>query len=163
MVWVQLELTGYNGKLTDELQENFCQAIKKTLSINKCCEYVGITPVTYSNWTRKAKEGGLKNEKYIKFANKVKQALISIEVDLIDDIRASTDWKAKLELLKRIDRLKSSFDICDLDFTLLSLRESNMLSFLIAKARGEKPDPKDYVINNEGQVSHNIKKLIGEG
>ena len=95
---------GRKTKLTPELQARFIQALRAGNWIDTCCDYVGIHPDTYYDWMNRAQEGGARNQIYVDFAQAVKTAKATAEIESVARIRlagSKGNLKADIFFLER--------------------------------------------------------------
>ena len=91
-----------NDKLTPEVQDKFCEAIRKGHSIDGACGYVGIVQQTYYNWHskgEKAKSG--KHRDFYCAVEKAKSEATQFVENIILDNMPQNPNDAKWWLTKR--------------------------------------------------------------
>lgn len=84
------------SKLTKELSEEFLKAYSIGLTIEKCCQYVGIDEKTYYNWAKRSSD-----PRYFQFFQSIKKVESQVQIILLNDLRNSADWRAKAWVLER--------------------------------------------------------------
>jgi hypothetical protein len=83
-------------KLTNELTEQFLKAYSVGLTIEKCCQYAGISEACFYYW--KQREG---KKPYSEFFESLRKVEAQVQIVLVNDIRQDMDWRAKAWILER--------------------------------------------------------------
>lgn len=94
--------TGRPSKLTPEVQEKICQAIREGNFLYVAAFAAGVNPVTVQDWLARGQIQG--SGKYYDFVVAFRQAEAEAERKAVMEIRkagAEGDWRANLEWLKR--------------------------------------------------------------
>lgn len=95
---------GRKTKLTPELQEKFIRAQRAGNWVETCCDYVGINPDTYYEWMKRGERGEKRDAIYVAFAEAVRTARASAEIESVARIRVSGqngNWRADAWYLER--------------------------------------------------------------
>lgn len=150
---------GRKTKLTPERQQRFIQVLRAGNFIETACDYVGIHPDTYYGWMERAKQGGARNQIYVDFAQAVREARASVEIEVVARIRLEGNkgnLKANIFFLQhsfpeRWGRRRLELTGKDgaplhpappaIDLAALDDQELDELAGLIARATPDRSDP----------------------
>lgn len=90
-------------KLTRDRIERIVALIRSGCFVSTACAQAGVSRRTYYDWKKKGKEAAdeQKNNIYTEFLEAVEMADADIEVALVSQISSESNWRAKLEILKR--------------------------------------------------------------
>lgn len=97
----EIKKTGGPSKLTDDIVNKICEAIKLGMTYEDASVFAGVTRRTFQNWL---KEGRAGNEKYREFLEKIENAEVTgMAVNLSNIHKASQagSWQAGAWLLER--------------------------------------------------------------
>lgn len=92
----------FTSKLNDEVTDKICQAIQAGAYPETAAAYAGVHVDSLRNWLRAA-HGDPPNEECLRFAERVQQALATLEVQSAALVtkHAQDDWRAAAHLLER--------------------------------------------------------------
>jgi len=93
---------GSNGKLTDEIAERICQAVRTGATIEGAAAYAGVARQTFFDWLRRGRQANARNP-YKKLAADLDEALAAFEVGAMAKIAKAgdTEWQANAWRLER--------------------------------------------------------------
>lgn len=144
---------GSNPKLTGDLGDKICVAIRQGATLDAAAAYAGVARSTFYDWIRRGRQPSARNP-YKAFVAQLDEALASFEVGAIAQIAkagADGEWQASAWRLERRfpdkygrrTRLDGNLTVQAapvLDVSKLTLDELETLRGLLAKAA---PEPQD--------------------
>lgn len=93
---------GSNGKLTDDVSDKICQAIRTGATLEGAAAYAGVPRPTFFDWLRRGRRAGARAP-YSTFVANVEEALAAFEVGAMAQIAkaGSEEWQANAWRLER--------------------------------------------------------------
>jgi len=94
---------GRPSKITDELEQKFCELVMLGNSWDAACGECGITDRTFRYWMIRGQSGKKGDERYRKFYERVRSAEATAESALLSEVRSAAqgDWRAATWMLER--------------------------------------------------------------
>jgi hypothetical protein len=92
-------INGRPTKLTPEVREEVCQAIRAGNYLETAAAYAGITRETFYDWMRKGR--AQKSGAHVDFVDAVEKALADAEMFALQTITNANEWQAAAWRLER--------------------------------------------------------------
>lgn len=95
--------TGRKLKISKKIKQKFFEAIEIGLSYKSACAYSNISESSLYRWIKQGEsdqESDIKSKQRT-FFEELSNANSSVEIELIREIKASNDWRAKAFILER--------------------------------------------------------------
>lgn len=103
-----------NTLLDDDLIEAFCSLVRRGLTLDSVCHYLGIHATTFWDWRVRGERYLLGGDAprhdriYGQFVTNVRKALADLELTLLDELRDNQQdkhiWKRNMTILERRNR-----------------------------------------------------------